>query len=127
MGVVLSQTDFLDSGHWLFAFLVRYKIDKTDPKATLKLKLSISPKQPFKFFSFSINTSLKTQIAQSWMVIRTTTLRPMKFSFRFLDRKVIDTRNRLCIKPCSLNSQFSYHKTETIVCPHHAIRRQNAQ
>ena len=29
------------------------------------------------------------------MVIRTTTLRPMKFSFRFLDRKVIDTRNRL--------------------------------
>jgi hypothetical protein len=36
MGVVLSQTDFLDAGHWLVAFLERYKIDKTDPLQSFK-------------------------------------------------------------------------------------------
>jgi hypothetical protein len=35
--VVLSQRDFLDSGHWLVAFLERYKIDKTDPFLTVGL------------------------------------------------------------------------------------------
>ena len=35
---------------------------------------------------------LETEIAQSGMVIRTTSKRPMIFTIRFFDRSIIDTR-----------------------------------
>jgi hypothetical protein len=56
----------------------------------LKVKLSISPKQPLKYFYLQINNGSKAQIAKSGMIIRAAALRPMKEAVAFVDWQVID-------------------------------------
>ena len=47
-----------------------------------------------------LNPALKSELAQTWMIVRSTAERPMKFALAFLNRRVIDAGDAQAHQAC---------------------------